>query len=137
MTNPSNRRTFLTGLLGVAGAGAIAWALHRKGAGPAAAEASPKSTGPVTIVKFGDDGKRLGTVTTARIVKSDDEWKKQLTALQFDVTRRADTERACSRNLPLRLLRQRAIHVGHQVRIRYGLAEFLGPDREGKRLPKE
>jgi peptide-methionine (R)-S-oxide reductase len=52
--------------------------------------------GPVTIVKFADDGTRLGTITTSKIRKSKAEWKKQLTPLQFDVTRRAATEFAFS-----------------------------------------
>jgi peptide-methionine (R)-S-oxide reductase len=47
----------------------------------------------VTIVVFSDDGKRLRTVSVARIVKSEDEWKKQLPPASFEVTRHADTER--------------------------------------------
>jgi len=47
----------------------------------------------VTIVEFSDDGKRLRTVSVARIVKSEDEWKKQLPPASFEVTRHADTER--------------------------------------------
>jgi peptide-methionine (R)-S-oxide reductase len=52
--------------------------------------------GPVTIVRFSDDGTRLGIVTAPKIRKSKAEWKKQLTPLQFDVTRRAATEFAFS-----------------------------------------
>ena len=52
--------------------------------------------GPVKIVKFADDGTNLGAVTLAKIRKSKAEWKKQLTALQYDVTRRAATEFAFS-----------------------------------------
>jgi peptide-methionine (R)-S-oxide reductase len=48
----------------------------------------------VTIVEFGPDGKKIGKVTVAHISKSEDEWKKQLSAGQFDVTRHAGTERA-------------------------------------------
>lgn len=33
---------------------------------------------------------------TARIMKPDDEWKKQLTAFQYEVTRKKGTERAFS-----------------------------------------
>lgn len=50
------------------------------------------NAGPVTIVRFSDDGTRLGPVTTQKIRKSKTEWKKQLTPLQYDVTRRAATE---------------------------------------------
>src|ERR1700758_405684 len=52
--------------------------------------------GPVKIAKFADDGTRLGIYTLARVRKSKSEWKKQLTPLQYDVTRRAATEFAFS-----------------------------------------
>ncbi|HUC53656.1 MAG TPA: peptide-methionine (R)-S-oxide reductase MsrB [Candidatus Cybelea sp.] len=48
--------------------------------------------GPVKIVKFADDGARLGIFTLAKVQKKKSEWKKQLTTLQYDVTRRAATE---------------------------------------------
>jgi peptide-methionine (R)-S-oxide reductase len=47
---------------------------------------------PVKIIKFADDGTSVGALTTAKIQKSAPQWKSQLTALQFDVTRRAATE---------------------------------------------
>jgi peptide-methionine (R)-S-oxide reductase len=53
-------------------------------------------SGPVRIVKFSDDGSRLGTFTVAKILKTKTEWKKQLNELQYDVTRRSATEFAFS-----------------------------------------
>jgi peptide-methionine (R)-S-oxide reductase len=52
--------------------------------------------GPVKIVKFADDGAKLGIYTLAKVRKNKSEWKKQLTPLQYDVTRRAATEFAFS-----------------------------------------
>jgi peptide-methionine (R)-S-oxide reductase len=52
--------------------------------------------GPVKIAKFGTDGTRLEVVSLAKLRKSKGEWKKQLTPLQYDVTRRAATEFAFS-----------------------------------------
>jgi peptide-methionine (R)-S-oxide reductase len=48
--------------------------------------------GPVKIMKFSDDGASLGASTRPKIRKTAAEWKAQLSALQFDVTRRAATE---------------------------------------------
>lgn len=56
-------------------------------------ERSPKQ---VTIVEFNDQGQRTGVVTVDRVVKTDEEWKKQLTPEQFKVTRQSGTERQCS-----------------------------------------
>jgi len=60
----------------------------------ALADDTPEDDGPsgATIVQFSDDGKRLGTVTLPKIRRSKTEWKKQLSPLQFDVTRRGATE---------------------------------------------
>jgi peptide-methionine (R)-S-oxide reductase len=48
--------------------------------------------GEVTLVNFSDDGKNLGTVTVAKVVKPDGEWLKQLGANSFGIARQADTE---------------------------------------------
>jgi peptide-methionine (R)-S-oxide reductase len=50
------------------------------------------NAGPVTVVKFADDGTKLGAATLPKVRKSKAEWKKQLSTLQFDVTRRGATE---------------------------------------------
>jgi len=50
------------------------------------------AAGPVKIIKYADDGTSLGALTTAKVQKTAAQWKSQLTALQFDVTRRAATE---------------------------------------------
>ncbi len=55
-------------------------------------EAPEDDAGPVKIVKFADDGEKLGIYTLSKVRKNKSEWKKQLTPLQYDVTRRASTE---------------------------------------------
>ena len=60
-------------------------------------DSEPEGTaGPVQIVRFADDGTKLGIAALAKVRKSRNEWKKQLSELQYDVTRRAATEFAFS-----------------------------------------
>jgi peptide-methionine (R)-S-oxide reductase len=54
------------------------------------------ATAPVQIVKFADDGTRLRVESAAKVTKSDAEWRRLLSSDEFDVTRKADTERAFS-----------------------------------------
>jgi peptide-methionine (R)-S-oxide reductase len=55
----------------------------------AAAKAEP---GEVTIVQFSDDGKKIGKVRIAKVVKTEQEWRRQLPSGVFEITRHADTE---------------------------------------------
>jgi len=81
-----SRRGFLLGALvaPVALVGACARAADK-----------PKSA-TVDIENFSAAGKSLGKVTVARVVKSDEEWRKQLSADSFAVTRHEGTERPYS-----------------------------------------
>ena len=49
--------------------------------------------GTVRIVEFDSAGNSKGPQTVEKVVKSNAEWRKQLDAEQFDVTRREGTER--------------------------------------------
>ena len=64
----------------------------------ALADDKPAKTapGPVQIVRFADDGTRLSVETVPKISKTDADWRKLLSSDAFDVTRKADTERAFS-----------------------------------------
>jgi peptide-methionine (R)-S-oxide reductase len=88
------RRAFLlTG--GVAVAGVAAWSLHS-----VPSPLTPSSpTGPapeVAISEFSPAGVPTGTVHIRKIVKSNAEWRRQLSPNAFDIARMADTELAFS-----------------------------------------
>ena len=46
----------------------------------------------VVIENFSPAGKSLGTAKVAKVLKPEDQWRKMLSAEQFEVTRHADTE---------------------------------------------
>ncbi len=88
----NSRRLFLIGSA-VALGGAALWSWRK----PVVIEAAAKSEpGEVTVVQFSADGNRLAKVKIAKVVKTDEEWRKQLPSGVFDITRHADTEFAYS-----------------------------------------
>ncbi len=87
------RRAFL-GISISAIAGAALWSLRKPRLIEAATPKGPAEE--VTIVQFSDSGQRLQKVRVPKVVKSDDEWRKQLSPGVFDITRHADTEIAFS-----------------------------------------
>jgi len=84
-----DRRTFLA-ITATAALGAAYGFLRRPNI--VAAGAPTSASGDVTIVQFSDAGARLKKVHLVKVVKSEDEWRKQLSQGAFEITRHADTE---------------------------------------------
>jgi peptide-methionine (R)-S-oxide reductase len=93
---PLSRRAFLVSSVAVGGSLAI-WMVARNRvddqAGLKADSASPML---VTIAEFSGSGEREGSVTVPRLIMSNAEWRRRLTANAYDMTRLADTEIAYS-----------------------------------------
>jgi peptide-methionine (R)-S-oxide reductase len=85
------RRTFLLGSVSALGAALI---YSFRGPHIASAEPSKGTPGEVTVVRFSDDGRRLQKLHVPKVVKTEEEWRKQLSPNVFDITRHADTEMA-------------------------------------------
>jgi peptide-methionine (R)-S-oxide reductase len=88
------RRLFLAGAAAAVG-GLALWSWKNPSSVAASAALNDKdgdASKPVTVVLFDDSGKRLKKVSVPKVVKSIDEWRKQLPPGVFDITRNADTE---------------------------------------------
>lgn len=90
-SSPFNRRAFL-----FAGGASFAALVFERWRGVDSVLAAADTSKKVTIVEFSDAGQRKDLVTLPVVVKSEAEWKQQLTPDAFEVTRHAATERAYS-----------------------------------------
>jgi peptide-methionine (R)-S-oxide reductase len=86
------RRAFLLSG-GMAVAAVAAWSLHS--APPSSTIALKSGPAPeIEIAEFSAAGVLTGKFRVQKIIKSDAEWRRQLSANAFDIARRADTEMA-------------------------------------------
>ncbi len=95
MAQPSNgkisRRTFV-----LAGSGVAAAIVLRLRNGVDIVVAKAKTPKEVKIVEFSSSGQRGDTITVPMTIKTDQEWKQQLSAAAYEVTRHEGTEKAYS-----------------------------------------
>ena len=94
-TRPADpaRRTVL-GLLAAAAAVA-GFSVVRRGQAATPAKTAAK-TGPVAIALFDRTGRALGVKSLPRVVRTDAQWRAQLSPLAYQVARKDDTERPFS-----------------------------------------
>jgi len=82
----AGRRHFLTAGVALLAANTVVRRLFAAGSPP------PVSAGPVMIENFSAAGKSEGVVSVAKVVKTDAEWRSQLSASAYQVSRQAGTE---------------------------------------------
>jgi peptide-methionine (R)-S-oxide reductase len=87
------RRAFILSAAGAVSAVAF-WGLRRSTIAAAKPLAPNEGPANVTVVQYSVDGKKIGMVTVPRVIKTDDDWRRQLDQTSYWVTRHADTERA-------------------------------------------
>lgn len=85
MQSNVSRRQFLAGL------GALS-SLPLAGRAAAATLSGPMQSSEVSIENFSPAGKSSGIARVPKIMKTDAEWRKQLSPLSYRVARQADTE---------------------------------------------
>lgn len=92
LASPARRRLIGDSILALVG-----WVIA--GSRSAAAAATLSVAVPpvhVTIVEFSNDGQRLKSVRVRKVVRSVADWKQQLSAVSFDITRERGTEQPFS-----------------------------------------
>lgn len=92
----SDDRRMTRRVLVFSGGGAVAAIALRLRSSITTVEAKGSVPKEVKIVEFTDAGQRKDVVTLPLVIKTDMEWKQQLSADSFEVTRHAATERAFS-----------------------------------------
>jgi len=101
IASPISRRTFFTAIGVAAAALACSYFPRHQGVQAAASAAQPAGSPKlVKIVPFTDAGQRQNSVTVPKIVKTEEEWRKQLSPDSFEITRHAGTERPYTNENP-------------------------------------
>jgi peptide-methionine (R)-S-oxide reductase len=95
---PIGRRFFLAA--SAAATAGLAWRYVTRQDPTSAAAAAPRVPKTVNIVEFSDAGIRKEKISVAEIIKTDAEWRKQLSSDSYEITRHEGTERPYTNENP-------------------------------------